>query len=149
MMRTTLVFFFLSLAACDAPSERAPGQFPITRAELELSGPADSQAEADYRQTCLHCHGVDGRGGGGVTAADFTSPAGPLTRRDDVLMASVRDGVRGSVGVMPPHRDLLDDERIRGVVAYVRERYGAGIAVADEPGDSETVGTVVEGAEAD
>jgi mono/diheme cytochrome c family protein len=148
-MRRALFLGLVSLAACDAPPERAPGQFPITLTELELGAPADSQAESDYRQTCLHCHGVDGRGGGGITAADFTSPTGPLTRGDEQLVVSVRDGMRGAVGLMPPHRELLGDDRIRAVLAYVRERYGAGIAVADESDELGSVGTVVEGAAAD
>jgi mono/diheme cytochrome c family protein len=127
-MRTAIVTLSVLLSACDPESERLEGQYPITRAELEAHAPADSPAEADYRRVCLPCHGVDGTGAGGRLAADLTSQGGPLSQPDEILVASVRDGKRGSIGVMPPHDRLLSDDAIRAVVAYVRERFGPGVA---------------------
>lgn len=120
----------LTLGACLRKPPRAEGQWPLSRAELASSAPADSPGEADYRRYCLSCHGDDGRGNGGTTGADLTAPGGPLTKPDDLLVVSVRDGRRGAIGVMPPHGRLLDDAAIRGVLAYVRARFGAGIVPA-------------------
>lgn len=133
-MRRLLFPALLLLAACDAVPARPPGQYPIARAELVRRAPADSPAEADYRRYCLPCHGVEGHGNGGTTGADFTSATGPLTRPDDQLVVSVRDGKRGSIGTMPPHGRLLTEPQIRAVLAYIRQHYGAGIVpVAEAP----------------
>ncbi len=149
---TTFLLLLLSPACSEAP-DRPPGQYPISRAELERSAPNDSPAEADYRRACLPCHGVDGRGNGGTTGADFTSATGPLTQPDEVLFASVRDGKRGSIGVMPPHGQLMSEGAIRAVIAYVRARYGAGIepseAIAGAETDTGTPVEVIAGTEAD
>ncbi len=123
----------LALAACDDAPARGADQYPISASELAASTPADSPAEADYRRACLPCHGIDGRGNGGTTGADFTSATGPLTRADEELVVSVRDGTRGSIGVMPPHGALMSEEAIRAVVAYVRAEFGGGVAVAAPP----------------
>lgn len=141
-MRYAFLASLLLLTACDRVPPREPGQYPMSRAELERSAPADSPAEADYRRSCLPCHGTDGKGNGGTTGADLTSPTGPLTRPDDLLLVSVRDGKRGSIGVMPPHGRLLDDARIRAVLGYVRQRFGAGIVPVTAPADGGVDGSI-------
>jgi mono/diheme cytochrome c family protein len=133
----------LLLAAClDAPS-REPGQWPLTKAELEaqaLAATPIEPGEAAYRRTCIACHGADGKGSEGKLAADFSSPGGPLTKQDELLRASILNGVTGTIGVMPPHRTLLTDEELSAVLAYVRKSFGAGIvpvsALAPDAGNA-------------
>jgi len=117
----------VALAGCTGTPERDPSQWPIARLDLEREIPTDDPAEVTYRAHCTACHGVDGRGAGSVTGADFTSPEGPLRRPDAELLASIRDGRRGEIGVMPPHGAMLGEERSAAVLAYVRRRFGAGI----------------------
>lgn len=131
MTRLTLsALTALALAGCAAPPERDPSQWPITRVELERAIPSDDPGERTYRAHCIACHGVDGRGAGGATGANFTSPEGPMTRPDDVLLASILDGRRGDIGVMPAHRDVLGEARSREVLTFIRTRFGADVAIA-------------------
>jgi hypothetical protein len=47
-----------------------------------------------------------------------------------VLRESVLNGVKGTIGIMPPHRTLLTDDELTAVLAYVRKSFGAGIVAA-------------------
>jgi mono/diheme cytochrome c family protein len=123
----------LALTAClDDPPPRAEGQWPLTRAELtaaaaKLAAPPSDPGEAAYRKTCIACHGADGKGNGGKTAADFSSPVGPLKKQDAALLVSIAEGATGPIGVMPPHKALLSEADIAAVLAYVRRTFGTGI----------------------
>jgi mono/diheme cytochrome c family protein len=130
------------LAACvDAP-ERDPSQWPIARNDLEREIPTDDPAELVYRTNCLACHGVDGRGAGGSTGANFAAPDGPLRRPDSELLVSIRDGKRGEIGFMPPHGAILDEAQIRAVLAFVRRRFGPDIVpVEPDAGEAEQAPT--------
>lgn len=121
----------IALTGCTATPEHDPSQWPIARLDLEREIPTDDPAEVTYRAHCTACHGVDGRGAGAVTGADFTSPQGPLSRPDAELLASIREGRRGEIGVMPPHGAMLGEERSAAVLAYVRRRFGPGIVPAE------------------
>jgi mono/diheme cytochrome c family protein len=127
----------LALAGCTGAPEHDPSQWPLSRLELERAIPTDDPAEATYRTSCLACHGVDGRGAGGATGADFTSPEGPLRHPDAQLIASIRDGRRGDIGVMPAHGAILGEARIIEVLAYVRRQFGANVPVEPEGGEAE------------
>ena len=131
MRRATLALVLLGLAAgCSRePPPRDPSQWPISRVEIERAIPTDDPGERTYRAHCIACHGVDGRGAGGATGANFTAPDGPLTRPDEELLVSVLDGRRGEIGVMPAHRDVLGEERSREVLAFVRAHFGQGIEI--------------------
>ncbi len=123
----------LALSACLEDQPREAGQWPIARAELDaaaakLATPASADpGEAAYRKTCIACHGADGHGNSGKTAADFALPTGVLKKQDAVLLASIANGVTGPIGVMPPHKALLSEPDIAAVLAYVRRTFGTGI----------------------
>lgn len=123
----------LALSACLEDPPREPSQWPITRAEIaarasKLVGAAPSgPGEAAYRKTCIACHGADGTGNGGKTAADFTLATGVLKKPDAVLLASITSGATGPIGVMPPHQALLSEAEIGAVLAYVRRSFGPAI----------------------
>jgi mono/diheme cytochrome c family protein len=128
-LRVVSLMAVLAITGCDPP-QPAADQYPITLAELEKAPPPSDPGEAAYRRTCIACHGADGRGNDAKTGANLTAKDGALTQSDDVLHASVRDGKKGNIGVMPPHKGLLTEEEIGAVVRYVRRTYGAGIVPA-------------------
>lgn len=80
-----------------------------------------------YEQTCVACHGADGRGTlPGVP--DFTSKSGPMTKDDSLLLLNITDGFQtpGSMMAMPPKggNSDLTEEDIKIVIQYIREKYG-------------------------
>jgi mono/diheme cytochrome c family protein len=122
-MRALCLGLALGCLACGGSGTEAPLQHPISQAELHAE--SASTGEVQYRRYCIGCHGDDGRGNGGTTGADLTAVDGPLkTKSDDELLASVRDGKTGKVASMPAHKPILTDEQIRGVLAFVHQRYG-------------------------
>jgi len=84
--------------------------------------------EKVYAQTCIACHGTNGKGAiPGVS--DFTKSDGPLAKLDDTLFASIRDGLAtpGKPLSMPPKggNPSLSDEEIRAVLEYLRSSFGS------------------------
>lgn len=80
-----------------------------------------------YAQTCVACHGVDGKGTI-PGAPDFTDPAGPLSQPDSVLLQHITEGFKRpeSPMAMPPMggNPNLTEADIHAVLAYLRERFG-------------------------
>lgn len=114
----------LSASACNGDTAREEGQWPLSRDALARSSQADLPGAATYRQYCTGCHGVDGRGNGAVTGADFLAATSPLLSKTDAeLLISVRDGKRGATATMPPHKPVLTDTQIAAVIGYVRGQF--------------------------
>ena len=88
------------------------------------SSAADAAAgKAVYSQTCIACHGANGKGAiPGIQ--DLTAANGPLSKSDEELLASIAEGFQspGSPMAMPPKGGnpslTLDD--IRAVIIYLR-----------------------------
>ena len=81
-----------------------------------------------YVQSCLACHGSDGVGVmPGVR--DLTDPGGPLSKADDALFRSIRDGVQSMEGaVAMPARGgnpALRDSDIYLLLDYLRRNFGS------------------------
>lgn len=83
--------------------------------------------EAVYEQTCIACHGANGKGTV-PGAPDLTDPTCRLSQPDGVLMRNITDGFqsKGSPMAMPPKggNSSLTEEDIRAVLAYIRENFG-------------------------
>ncbi len=114
---------------------------PKTYADLAWPPGADVSATARpgervYARYCATCHGPDGRGNGPAAPSmiprprDFTlgqfkyksTPAGQPPSDAD-LARVVRDGLRASA--MPYFRDILSEDEVREVVAYIKGLSGA------------------------
>lgn len=85
--------------------------------------------KAVYSQTCIACHGANGKGAiPGVS--DFTSEDGPLSKSDDALIKSIREGLAspGKPLSMPAKggNPSLTDEQITAVLTYLRTAFGDG-----------------------
>lgn len=80
-----------------------------------------------YNQTCIACHGPDGKGAM-PAAPDFTSSKGPLSKPDDILFKHILEGFQspGSPMAMPAkggNTDLTEQD-IRTVLNYIRQTFG-------------------------
>jgi alcohol dehydrogenase (cytochrome c) len=95
----------------------APPAGPATPARAaERAGNGATGADIDngrrvFTETCVICHGEDGRGGHGGGA--------PLDQANDAAM--IVEVVSGGRNAMPPLSTLLTTEQIRDVAAYVVE----------------------------
>lgn len=83
--------------------------------------------EKIYTQTCIACHGADGKGTL-PGAPDFTATNGPLSKSDDVLLTNIINGFQspGSVMAMPAKggNAALSNADINNVLQYLRREIG-------------------------
>jgi mono/diheme cytochrome c family protein len=86
---------------------------PISRTTSGLEAPDLARGAELYRQTCLPCHGDDGRGGHGGGA-----PLDSLGEIDHVVTI-ISDGVNN----MPPFAAALTAQQILDVGAYVLSEF--------------------------
>jgi ubiquinol-cytochrome c reductase cytochrome b subunit len=74
-----------------------------------------------YAANCLACHGVDGTGNALrvalPTIPDMTDATWQKTQTDENFATRIRDG---KTPAMPPFKDKLNADQIRGLVAYQR-----------------------------
>lgn len=79
-----------------------------------------------YTQTCIVCHGADGRGAIRGTP-DFTRRDGPLVKSDDTLLQHAERGFQtpGSPMAMPPKggNARLSEQDLKNAIAYMRREF--------------------------
>ncbi len=101
---------------------------PFAFASEATGSGADSAAgKALYSQTCIACHGANGKGTiPGVR--DFTVSDGPLSKSDEELVTSITDGVAtpGAALTMPAKggNPALTPADILSLIAYLRAEFG-------------------------
>ncbi len=89
---------------------------------------ADATAgKAVYAQTCIACHGANGKGTiPGVT--DFTAKDSPLQNSDAELVNNISEGFQspGSYMAMPSKggNPTLTEADVKAVLAYLRSEFG-------------------------
>ncbi|NOX52071.1 MAG: cytochrome c [Gammaproteobacteria bacterium] len=81
-----------------------------------------------YGQTCIACHGANGRGAiPGV--ADLTKRDGALAKSDDELMKNITKGLQnpGSMLAMPAKggNPTLSDADVQALLVYLRSEFGS------------------------
>lgn len=93
----------------------------VTNYVLSLSG-AESDAEAaargqtQFQALCTACHGADGKGLPILGAPNLTDDVWLYGGSFEKVAHTIRNG---RAGVMPAHKDLLSDEKIHLITAYV------------------------------
>lgn len=89
--------------------------------------PSAERGAAVYATYCASCHQADGTGlvGGRALAGPFAGPDSRLSQSDEALLASIREGKTGAVGMMPPWRGVLSDQQQRDALAYIRATFTA------------------------
>jgi len=96
---------------------RAEGQQP------RLQRPNPEAGERIYKQNCINCHGVSGRGDGAAgdklepKPADLTSDK-TQAKQDAELLETIKFGRPGTA--MPGWMSELDERDLRDVMAYIR-----------------------------
>lgn len=91
--------------------------YVLTLAGREAPAGADIEAgKQKYQQVCIACHGPTGTGNPALGAPDLTADLWVHGGSE----ADIRDVIaNGRVNQMPAQRDLLSEDRIRTLVAYV------------------------------
>jgi mono/diheme cytochrome c family protein len=116
------------VAVASAPAAPAPASIPrVTEAPsaLSTSGAATAErtraATVRYREYCLSCHGIDGRGtemrSAMPTIPDFTVGAWQDSKDRAELALSILDG-KGTL--MPAFRERISEDDAQNLVAYIR-----------------------------
>ncbi|MBS1800188.1 MAG: c-type cytochrome [Acidobacteria bacterium] len=108
-------FFFAVLAALAAGLLSAP---------LGAQQRDTAFGQALFAANCAACHGSDGRGG--ERAPSIATVRSVIARSDAELEATVKNGLSG-VGM--PAFGFLGDQKIAGIVAYLRVLQGKGVSV--------------------
>ncbi len=114
------------LAFLQASNNPTPKKVATNLKVSDSSKPSQS-GQAIYNQTCIACHGADGKGSlPGVP--DFTKSDGRLSKSDDVLIKHITEGFQtpGSPMAMPAKGGNADlnDADIKSVLSYLRESFG-------------------------
>lgn len=92
-------------------------------------GDAVAAGKTLYSQTCIACHGANGKGAiPGV--ADLTKSDGALNKSDEALIKSITEGLQtpGAAMAMPPlgGNPSLTEADVRALLAYLRAEFGSG-----------------------
>jgi ubiquinol-cytochrome c reductase cytochrome b subunit len=102
------------------PVPEGPGGKPAPKESVETAGRL-RMATGLYRQYCLICHGIDGKGHDMRAAMpvipDFTNLAWQKRVTNPQMMVNILDG-KGTL--MPSFRGRVKDEQAKDLVAYVR-----------------------------
>jgi len=76
-----------------------------------------------YHGYCAPCHGSNGKGNRGI-AADFVNDTERMSKSDEDLLNSIREGFSGKIGSMPRWKNRLSEEEMVSVLQYIRETFG-------------------------
>jgi cytochrome c oxidase cbb3-type subunit 3 len=97
------------------------GVADVTEFVFSLSGRDVDQAAAarggeKYQMLCVACHGADGTGNQALGAPNLTDSIWLYGGSSKQVMETI---AKGRMGVMPPHRDFLGEDKVHLLAAYV------------------------------
>ncbi len=112
------------LQASNNPPKKASPRVSASSASTEAT--AGLTGEGVYTQTCIACHGGDGKGTV-PGAPDFTDKSGRLSKADDVLMKHMTNGFQssGSPMAMPAKggNSALTQGDLKNVLQYLKDTF--------------------------
>jgi len=79
-----------------------------------------------YAQSCTKCHGDDGKGatkmGQKLNCRDYSDAKVQDSMKDADATKALKEGLKDDKGkeLMKPYADLLSDDDIKGLLAYIR-----------------------------
>mgnify|MGYP000639799930 CR=1 FL=1 len=82
----------------------------------EVDADAAARGQQQFQALCTACHGRDGTGVQALGAANLTDDVWLYGSSFEKISHTIRTGRNG---VMPAHKDLLSDEKIHLITAYV------------------------------
>jgi len=97
------------------------GVADVTEFVFSLSGRDVDQAAAarggeKYQMLCVACHGADGIGNQALGAPNLTDSIWLYGGSSKQVMETI---AKGRMGVMPPHRDFLGEDKVHLLAAYI------------------------------
>ncbi len=106
-------------------SNSATSNFVRPSASKTSAAPSLTGEEV-YTQTCIACHGADGKGTV-PSAPDFTDKNGRLSKTDEKLMDSLTNGMKsaGSTMAMPAKggNNALTQDDLKNVLEYMKKTF--------------------------
>jgi len=100
---------------------------PVASTTLAADTASELSGADIYNQTCIACHGANGKGAL-PGAPDFTKSDGPLAQSDVVLLQHITEGFQspGSPMAMPPKggNASLTTRDIQAVLGFLRKSFG-------------------------
>ena len=97
------------------------GVADVTEFVFSLSGRDVEQAAAarggeKYQMLCVACHGADGTGNQALGAPNLTDSIWLYGGSSKQVTETI---AKGRMGVMPPHRDFLGEDKVHLLAAYI------------------------------
>ena len=106
-----------------------PGTAPAAAALTPVEQKRFAAGQEIYKNLCEGCHGAEGREQPGAAPNIAGAPA--VIGEPAVPIRVLLHGKEGTVGLMPAHGDLLNDEEIAAVLTYIRRSWGQAAASVD------------------
>ncbi|MBV1786495.1 cytochrome-c oxidase, cbb3-type subunit III [Marinobacterium sp. D7] len=88
----------------------------LSGAGENLDGDAVARGQSQFQALCAACHGAEGKGTQALGAPNLTDNTWLYGGSFEQVAHSIRNG---RAGVMPAHKELLSDEKIHLIAAYV------------------------------
>ena len=90
--------------------------YVLSLSGTEVDGEAAARGQTQFQALCTACHGADAKGLPILGAPNLTDDVWLYGGSFEKVAHSIRNGRNG---VMPAHKDLLSDEKIHLITAYV------------------------------
>lgn len=119
-----LIFVLLFIVGCTQQEKKSDVQtvkhHKAATPTLTKTADIENGQKLYVSKSCAACHQIDGTGMNGQLGADFVNDTIVLSRSDEVLFDSIKNGVKKNGKYMPPQKGILNDTEIIDVLAYIR-----------------------------